>query len=160
MTYRTRGFVVAVCAFGIDQTSKGIVLATASLQAGIEVFPFFNLVLVHNHGVSFGLLSGFTPWWALASLSLVVVAILFVWLWQTHSGLLSIGLGLLIGGALANALDRIRHGAVIDFLDFHFAQYHWPAFNLADAAIVCGAGLLIIETLRSEQRPQSAAGRQ
>ncbi|KUO64224.1 MAG: hypothetical protein APF80_17560 [Alphaproteobacteria bacterium BRH_c36] len=158
MTYRALGFVVAACAFGIDQISKGIALATTSLQAGIEVFPFFNFVLVRNYGVSFGLFAGEAHWGALASIGIAMAIGLSIWMWRSQRKLQVIGIGLLIGGALGNVLDRFRHGAVIDFLGFRPVGSGWPAFNLADVAIVCGAGLLIIESLRSESRPQSGLG--
>ena len=155
MNNRALGFIVAGCAFGIDQISKGIALATTSLQAGIEVFPFFNLVLVRNDGVSFGLFAGAAHWGTLASIGIAMAIGLSIWLWRSQSLLQVIGIGLLIGGALGNVLDRFRHGAVIDFLGFRPVGSGWPAFNLADVAIVCGAGLLIYESLRSESRPQS-----
>ncbi len=160
MTHRALGFVVAACAFSADQITKAIALATTSLQAGIEVFPFFNFVLVRNYGVSFGLFAGASHWWVLASIGIAMSIGLSIWMWRSQSKLQVIGIGLLIGGALGNVLDRFRHGAVIDFLDFHAAGQHWPAFNLADVAIFCGAGLLVYEALRSERRSQSAAGRQ
>lgn len=158
MTYRALGFVVAACVFGVDQISKGIALASASLDAGIEVSPFFNLVLVHNYGVSFGLFTGASHWWALASIGIAMTIGLSIWMWRSQSRLQALALGLLIGGALGNVSDRFRHGAVIDFLDFHVAGNHWPAFNFADVAIFCGAGLLVFLCLQSEIDPPSRSG--
>src|SRR3546814_10450935 len=82
-----------------------------------------NLVLVRNHGVSFGMLSGVVPWWALILLSLAIVAALAVWLWRSQGRAVSMALGLIIGGALGNVVDRVRFQAVTDFLDFHVAAY-------------------------------------
>ncbi len=132
------GLACAAAAFGIDQASKAVVLAFAPiLREGVELLPIFNLILAHNRGASFGLLSGL-PWWALA-----IVAILFVWLWRTDVRPVGAAIGLVIGGALGNVLDRARWGGVVDFLDFHLGTYHWPAFNMADVAIVSGLGLLL-----------------
>lgn len=86
------------------------------------------------------------PPWILALFSGSIAAGLIIWLLRTRDRLVAMGLALIIGGALGNALDRLRHGAVADFLDFHLADWHWPAFNFADVGIVCGAGLLILDT--------------
>ncbi len=138
------GLACAAAAFGIDQASKALVLAFApTLREGVEILPIFNLVLTHNRGASFGLLSGL-PWWALAFVALAVVTILSVWLWRTDVRPVGVAIGLLIGGALGNVLDRARWGAVTDFLDFHVEAYHWPAFNMADVAIVSGVGWLLL----------------
>lgn len=144
------GVACVIAAFAVDQATKAIALGFADrLTEGIEVLPVFNLVLTHNRGASFGLLSGL-PWRALVVFGLMVVALLSVWLWQTQVKLVGAALGLVIGGALGNVLNRARHGAVPDFLDFHIGAYHWPAFNLADAAIVCGFGLLLVR--KTERR--------
>lgn len=144
------GLACIAAAFVTDQASKAIVIAfDAELRDGIALLPVFNLVLIHNRGASFGLFSGL-PWWALVVVGLAVTAFLAAWLWRAHSRVLGAGLGLAIGGALGNVLDRAWRGAVPDFLDFHIGAYHWPAFNLADVAIVSGLGLLIVR--RTEQR--------
>lgn len=115
----------------------------------IEVTSFFNLVLTWNRGVSFGLFNTDSPWnqWTLSALALVIVTILLVWLWRAETRWLSIALGLVIGGALGNVVDRVRFGAVVDFLDVHAAGWHWPAFNVADSAICVGAVLLVLDSL-------------
>lgn len=124
----------------------------------MEVLPVLNLILIRNDGVSFGMLGGLAPWWALVLLALAVIAWLSVWLWRSQGRLLSVALGLIIGGALGNVVDRIRFQAVTDFLDFHLATYHWPAFNLADVAVVCGATLLVWDSLRAtKQRSRAKA---
>ena len=94
---------------------------------------------------------GGAPWWVLALLALAIVAALSVWLWRAQNRLVAAALGLLIGGALGNVLDRLRHGAVMDFLDFHLGVYHWPAFNLADVAVVSGVALLLLDGFRAPQ---------
>ena len=106
-------------------------------RPGIEILPFFDLVLVHNRGVTFGLLATDHPTgrWLLILLTSAVTTGLLVWLARVQSRLQAAALGL---------VDRLRHGAVTDFLDFHFQGYHWPAFNLADSRIVLGVLLLLL----------------
>ncbi len=115
---------------------------------GIEIMPFFNLVLVWNRGISFGLFGGGSlPPWLLAAIALAVALTLAIWLRRVETRLLALAIGLVIGGALGNVIDRFRFGAVADFLDFHWDGYHWPAFNLADAAISVGVVLLLMDAL-------------
>jgi signal peptidase II len=90
--------------------------------------------------------------WLLSGLALAVVIGLLVWLRRTEHWLIAIGLGLVIGGALGNVVDRLRYGAVVDFLDFHAAGYHWPAFNVADAAICIGAAVIVVDGLLAPRR--------
>ena len=139
------GSACALAAYIVDQLSKGAARAFYSrLEEGIEILPVFNLVLTRNRGVSFGFLT-WLPWWVLAFLGLAVVTVLSVYLWRTRTRLSGAAIGFIIGGALGNIADRIRWGAVTDFLDFHIGDHHWPAFNFADLAIVCGVGLLLLE---------------
>jgi signal peptidase II len=144
------GVACALAAFALDQGSKAIVLASPALAAGVKVLPFFNLVCGQNSGVTFGMFGG-APWWVLALLALAIVAALSVWLWRAQNRLVAVALGLLIGGALGNVLDRPRHGAVTDFLDFRLGAYHWPPFNLADVAVVSGVALLLLDGFRAPQ---------
>ena len=152
------GLIIAPMWFAADQGTKWWAIQHL-LDYPERVFPvtsFFNLVLGWNRGVSFGMLSGLAlPPWSLALLALAVSGILLIWLWRTPSWLVSCGLGLLFGGALSNALDRLRYGAVTDFLDFHLAGWHWPAFNLADAGIVCGALAMILDVLMAGKTSRS-----
>jgi signal peptidase II len=151
------GLAVALATLGLDQLGKWAALA--ALDPGsppLRVTPFFNLVLVWNRGVSFGMFNSgaaFAPW-LLSGLALAVVVGLLVWLKRSDQLLTGLGLGLVIGGALGNMIDRIRFGAVVDFLDFHLAGYHWPAFNLADAGICVGAVLMLADGLLG-RRPQA-----
>ena len=102
------------------------------------------------------MLSGIVPWWALVLLAFAIVAWLSVWLWRAQGRVVSAALGLIIGGALGNVADRMRFQAVTDFLDFHLGAYHWPAFNLADVAVVCGAALLILDSFRAKDERRRA----
>ncbi len=139
----------------LDQASKWFVLAQ-DIPPGhaIEVTGFFNLVLTYNDGVSFGLFSGGSgaAWkaWALGGLAVAVSAGLLFWLAREPERLLGLAVGLIVGGALGNALDRAHQPGVVDFLDFHLAGWHWPAFNLADSAILLGVGILVFDGLFRE----------
>lgn len=156
MTQRGIGILCVCPALLVDQGSKAVVLGTSALAAGIDVLPVLKFVLVRNDGISFGLFGGIAPWWALAALGSLLVIGLSIWLWQAQSTALAAGLGLLIGGALGNILDRVRHGAVTDCLDFHFAGYHWPAFNFADAAVACGVAILLLYSFRHNRTTDQA----
>jgi signal peptidase II len=134
----------------LDQATKawmmGLLLAP---PRALELTGFFTLVPVWNRGVSFGILAthdGSTAW-LLGGVALVVAAGLVGWLSRVERVLLALSLGLVIGGALGNVIDRGRFAAVFDFLDFHVAGWHWPAFNLADSAITVGVGLLLLDGL-------------
>ena len=149
MNSRVLGGLCAIAALGLDQGTKALALNAPALERGVEILPFLNLVRVLNDGVSFGMLSGVVPWWGLIALAGVIVAWLLIWLWRAPDRLTAAALGLIIGGALGNILDRVRYQAVPDFLDFHYGSYHWPSFNLADVTIFCGAALLFWESFRS-----------
>jgi signal peptidase II len=122
----------------------------------LEMTPFFNLVMVWNQGVSFGLFNhdSNTGVMLLLALASVITLIFLVWLFHTASMFQATSIALVIGGAVGNAIDRARFGAVIDFLDFHAAGIHWPAFNIADSAIVIGVSLLILHSLLLEKKEQ------
>jgi signal peptidase II len=146
------GWVCAVAVLAADVATKWWILAhVMNPPRIIEVTSFFNLVLVHNRGVSFGMLGSAPGWmpWALTAFALLIAAALGIWLRRADSKLLALALGGVIGGAVGNAIDRVRFGAVVDFLDFHAFGWHWPAFNVADSAVVVGVGLLILDSLKS-----------
>jgi len=146
------GLLLAGCVLIADQATKVMVLAW--LEQPVAVTPFLNLVLVWNRGVSFGMLSslGAGVSWVLSGLALAVVVGLLIWLKRSTHPLTASGLGLVIGGALGNVIDRIRFGAVVDFVDVHVAGWHWPAFNVADAAICIGAAALLADSLLVPRR--------
>jgi signal peptidase II len=134
----------------LDQITKWLMVAELTARPGIiEVTGFFNLVLTHNTGISFGIFRGSDAWvrWALVALALAIVALLMHWLRREPSGRMALAVGLICGGAVGNVIDRIRIGAVVDFLDFHAAGWHWPAFNLADSAITLGVAVLLLDSL-------------
>lgn len=144
------GVIAAVAVVLLDQASKWVMLERVMNPPRIiEVTPFFNLAYAWNRGVSFGLFDEVSAWnrWALPLLALVISAVLAVWLARARHWVLSLGLGMIIGGAVGNVIDRIRFGAVFDFLDVHVGGWHWPAFNVADSSITLGVVLLILDSL-------------
>lgn len=139
-----------------DQASKQLLLSYL-MKAG-AVVPvidgFFRLVVVWNRGVSFGLLGGDRPLpaWLLSGVAIAVCVGLFLWLRRTERFLTGWGIGLVMGGAIGNVIDRARWGAVFDFADFHINHWHWPAFNVADSAIVIGVGMMLVDSLIGEKQ--------
>ncbi len=126
------------------------------------LLPFANLVMVWNRGVSFGLFSGTggqNPY-ILVGVAAVITVVLLAWLLRARTRLIRAALVLIIAGAVANVYDRLRFGAVADFMDLHVAGYHWPAFNIADSAIVIGALLLVLDALNLGARAASTSPQQ
>jgi signal peptidase II len=140
----------AALTFILDQSLKWWLLKAIGIAPGIriQVLPFFDLVLAWNRGISYGLLAADGMRWVWIALSLAVSAWLWSWAARTPRPLTAASLGLLIGGALGNALDRLIHGAVVDFALFHWGNWEWYVFNLADAAVVAGVALLLYESLK------------
>lgn len=141
--------VIAVIA--ADQLSK-VWLYSYLVSTGrrmIEVLPFFNLVAVWNYGVSFGILNigPSAGTWVFVGLALIIVIVLAAWVATADRILLAAALGLVIGGALGNVVDRIRQGAVFDFIDLHALGVHFWAFNIADSGISIGVALLLMDSL-------------
>lgn len=145
------GLIIAVISIVLDQISKHIILLNFGETSRLisEITSFFNIVLVWNHGISFGMFSNHPEWVPLILLgvTLAITIALIIWLAKAERRITSAALGLVIGGAIGNIIDRIIYGAVVDFLDFSIAGYHWPAFNIADASIFIGVVLLLIETI-------------
>ena len=115
----------------------------------VEVTGFFNLVTVWNFGVSFGMFNrgSAEAAWIFALVAAAITAALLVWLARSPPRIVATALGLVIGGAIGNVVDRLRFGAVFDFIDLHALGWHWPAFNIADAAISIGVVLLLVDAL-------------
>lgn len=142
----------------VDQLTKTLILGSFQLGDSHTVTSFFNLVRVHNAGAAFSFLAGASGWqrWFFVGLGLAAT-VFIVWMLKQHGGqrLFSLALSLVLGGALGNVIDRLLHGHVIDFLQFHwgflspmFAGGYFPSFNIADSAITIGATLLILDELR------------
>lgn len=145
------GLLALLFVLAADQGSKWWVLNTLDLPNvhSISVLPGLNLTMVWNQGVTFGLLHQDGPQgaWILAAVALAVVVFLAIWIARTHRALLAVALGAIAGGAIGNVLDRLRFGAVADFIHLHAMGYSWYVFNVADAAIVCGVIVLMVDGL-------------
>ncbi|GHT95666.1 lipoprotein signal peptidase [Betaproteobacteria bacterium] len=151
MRKATRLFLLWLAAAALvvvaDQASKLAVLAHFQLGERLPLTDFFNLVLVYNPGSAFSLLAGAGGWqkWLFTALALAISAWILRALWQQpEQKLQSAALSLIMGGAIGNVIDRLAYGAVVDFLDFYVASWHWPAFNIADSGICVGAVLLLL----------------
>ena len=145
-----RGLGISAVIIALDQVSKWWVTDVVMQPPhNIEVLAFFNIVLAYNRGVSFGMFAAGSDAgkWMLVGVAGVITVFLLHWLTKATNRLSVWALGLIIGGAIGNVIDRIVTGAVVDFLDFHAYGYHWPAFNVADISIFIGAALLIAESL-------------
>jgi signal peptidase II len=149
---REWGLVAAAGALLADQTSKLFILYGLGFHArgdhtSVAVLPFFNLTMDQNSGISFGAFSGHGALGTavLVALSLAAIVGMSWWLWNTNRLGLCVGLGLIVGGALGNLIDRVIYGWVADFFDFHSGGYHWYVFNLADCAITLGVAALVYD---------------
>lgn len=146
---RTLGLIIAAAIFIADQLLKWLVTGPLGLTIvgqQIELLPFFDFTLVHNYGVSLGLFQADSPLgrWILVAVTALIAAIVTRWLWTEKSRSDAVGLGLILGGAVGNILDRIRLGHVTDFLDLHFGEFRpFLVFNIADAAITIGVLILL-----------------
>jgi signal peptidase II len=157
-------FLIAFLVVLLDRVTKRIVAKDISLHDYKQVIPgFFRITHVENRGAAFGLFADSPTQWKITMLvvfSIVALVVVSALLWRNSHAMTStgIGLALILGGALGNLWDRLLNGSVVDFLLFYIGQYQWPAFNVADSAIVCGAGLLVIEILfaKSPAREKSA----
>jgi len=141
-------FAAAAGVVALDRLTKALMLGWLRPGETVEVTGFFNLVVVFNRGAAFSFLAGAPGWQTpfFAGVAIIAAAVVSWMLWRHHArALLCSGLALILGGALGNLWDRLAWGAVADFLDFHAFGWHWPAFNVADAAITVGAAILIAE---------------
>ena len=134
----------------VDQFSKVLILGYYHLGDSTYVTSFFNVVRAHNRGAAFSFLSDASGWqrWFFTAIGFVAAAVI-IWMLRSHAGqkLFSFAMACILGGAIGNVIDRMAHGYVIDFLDFHWAGMHFPAFNVADSAITLGAICLILDEL-------------
>ncbi len=140
-------YAIAILVIIIDQITKIWADNSLVFQHFVEITSFFNLYLVYNKGISFSFFSGNTAYgpWLLSLMAVIICIGLIIWIAREKNQMVRIGLSFVLGGAIGNIIDRIRLGAVIDFLDFHYDVYHWPAFNIADAAICFGAFLIFLQ---------------
>lgn len=143
------GFPVGVFWFGLDQLSKGFI--RDSVTEAVPITGFFNIVLVHNTGVSFGFAQG-APIWIFPIMAALIALAVLRWPPNLNGRLAAVSLGHILGGAAGNFADRLARGAVTDFLDFHVGTWHWPSFNFADVAITVGAALLLFGGILTARR--------
>ncbi len=155
------GIAIALLVAFFDLLSKRVVFAILenvaleqhTFHPEIKVFDFFSLVAVWNRGVSFGMFNQLESGPIILSLlQFSILVILFFWLYRNEKLHFTYALGFIAGGALGNLTDRIKNSAVADFLDFHIASYHWPAFNLADSAVFIGVAILVLDDLIFKKR--------
>lgn len=145
--------LIGLAVFACDQLTKALALEFIAAQP-VAALPFFNFALVWNRGISFGMFSGHGDpgVLALVILSLVITGGLGVWAARTKERGLAVALCAVIAGALGNVTDRVRFGAVVDFLDFHVMGWHYPAFNVADSAIVLGIAFVLFRSIFLESK--------
>ncbi len=150
------GIIIAIAVAFFDLLSKRVIFAILENIAQnqvtsfpeIEITSFFNLVYVWNRGVSFGMFNQLENSHIIfSSIQFCIIIILFFWLYRNEKPHFAWALGFVIGGAFGNLIDRINNGAVADFLDFHIASYHWPAFNLADSFVFIGVAILVFDEI-------------
>jgi signal peptidase II len=138
-----------------DQFTKLLIVGTFQLGDSTRIASFFNIVRVHNSGAAFSFLAGASGWqrWFFTVIGLVAAAVI-IWMLRAHAGqkLFAFALACILGGAIGNVIDRMMYGYVVDFLDFHWRGWHFPAFNIADSAISIGAACLILDELRRVRR--------
>ena len=143
----------------LDQTTKYIADRNLDLRVPVEVFLGLNMTLFYNKGAAFSFLSNAGGWqrWFLMTISFVFSLVLVFWLRNVDKNrkFLAWGLALILGGAIGNLIDRTLYGYVIDFIDFYYDYWHWPAFNIADSAISIGAGLLILDMFTYKETEQT-----
>ncbi|MGA9572820.1 MAG: signal peptidase II [Lysobacterales bacterium] len=143
--------LVSVVVVVLDMWTKNIATAALTLYRPVELTSWLNMTLAHNYGAAFSFLSDAGGWqrWLFTGLALVVTGVLILWLLRLAPSekLIGAALALIIGGAIGNLIDRVKHGYVVDFIDVYFRDWHWPAFNLADSAITCGVILLLVDGL-------------
>jgi signal peptidase II len=150
------GLLMAAAVLAADQASKYWILNGLDLPAlgSVAVLPVLNLTMVWNHGVTFGMFNtlGRTGPMLLTAVAIGVVVLLGIWMRSTERMRVELALGAIAGGAIGNVIDRLRFGAVVDFIHAHAFGWSWYVFNVADAAIVCGVGVLLLDSLLDRRR--------
>ena len=147
-------YLVSAVVVFLDLVSKQVIRQTLLPQEAVTITPFFNLVSVMNKGISFSFFNSghVATVWALIIISLAIIAAVAVWLYREQNRWTKLALSLILGGAVGNVADRLRLGAVVDFLDFHIGAHHWPAFNIADTAVCIGVFIIIVQSIFSKKK--------
>jgi signal peptidase II len=157
------GFAFALLTLGLDQATKLYTLFSFDLpvKEPVHLAPFLSLIVVWNRGISYGLFQqdGNLGRWILVAVSLAAALGLSIWIRKAHGRVLAASLGLIVGGAIGNAIDRVAYGAVFDFIHLHVGPYSWYVFNVADAAIVAGVAGLLYDSFVLEKRRMPRSSR-
>ncbi len=164
MTPARIGAVAALVTLVLDQVTKvhSLFVYDLPVREPVRVTPFLDLIVVWNHGISYGLFQQSTELgrWILIAVSLAAALALSIWIRRTEGRLLAASLGLIVGGAVGNAIDRVAYGAVFDFIHLHLGSFSWYVFNVADAAIVAGVVGLLYDSFVLERRRTQRNARQ
>ena len=153
----TAWLLLAALVVALDLWTKHLATANLELYRPVPVTGWMNLTLAHNTGAAFSLFADAAGWqrWFFIVVASGISVFLVIWLWRLplSARLLPAALMLILGGAIGNLVDRVRLGYVVDFIDLHYNNWHWPAFNLADSAIVIGVTLMLVESLLPPRKP-------
>lgn len=159
-TGQLRWLALTAAVIGLDQWSKRLVEGALEMYEARYLLPVFNIVRAHNRGAAFSMFDSASGWqrWAFSGLAVIVSVSLTIWLsrLERRANLLAAALALILAGALGNVIDRLRLGYVVDFLQVHWQQHYFPAFNVADSAITIGAGCLLLDALLASRRGAGA----
>ena len=150
-------FIISSLVIVFDQITKLVVDNTLTLYDQVAVMPMFNITLLYNKGAAFSFLNDAGGWqrWLFTGISAVVSVVLIVWLWRLSRDekWMTLSLALILGGAIGNLIDRVAYGHVVDFIQWYYDKWYFPAFNIADSAIFVGAALLLVITLFTPNEP-------
>jgi signal peptidase II len=149
--------VLSLVIVAADQLTKLMVVDSLTYLQRIPILPVLDLVRLHNTGAAFSFLAGASGWqnWLFTGVAVVVSGVIFWWLMKLPAGgrrVLSLGLALVLGGAIGNLIDRVQYGYVVDFILFYYHEWSYPAFNIADSAITCGVALILFDGVFLERR--------
>ncbi len=148
-------FSIAVLAIVIDQLTKWMASTHLTLHEQNPVMPSFNLTLMHNYGAAFSFLSNAGGWqrWFFTIVAVAISIVLIVWITRLKANekWLGVSLALVLGGAIGNLIDRVAYGYVVDFIQWYYDRFYWPAFNIADSAIFVGAGMLLLSSFFADE---------
>ena len=153
-------FSIAIVTIVIDQITKWIASSNLEMHDPVAVMPSFNFTLMHNYGAAFSFLSNAGGWqrWFFTIVAAVISVVLVVWITRLKSNekWLGIGLSLVLGGAIGNLIDRVSYGYVVDFIQWYYDRFYWPAFNIADSAIFVGTAILLLSTFFTKEEQEAA----
>ena len=161
--YTLRWYLLALVLLVLDQFTKHVASSHLDYAIPVQITSFFNWTLVHNPGAAFSMLSDAGGWqhWLLGGVAAVISIVLVIWISRLglESKILGAGLALVLSGAVGNLVDRVRFGYVVDFIQLHYQDWYWPAFNVADSAITVGAVLLVIDSFFDRSRADGDSSR-